>query len=185
MSNKGLTFLIIILLLLCVGTFGAFYLKVNPQMPLSQKIFGQKVSNINDENIVVNNPPVNGFIDNQNQEIVENVVPDIVVETIPEQKEEIVNPEPKKEEVKEEIVVKEKPTISIKNTLKKGSKGDEVKILQQFLTDNQYLNDKIDGVFGPVTESAVKKFQTEYKITVDGIVGGNTQKIINELLSTG
>lgn len=184
MSNKGLTFLIIILLLLCVGTFGAFYLKVNPQMPLSQKIFGQKVVNINDENIIVNNPPVNGFVDNQNQEIVENIVPDIATETIPEKKEETITLEPKKEEVKEEVVVENKTTVSIKNILKKGSKGDEVKILQKFLADNQYLNDKIDGVFGPVTESAVKKFQTEYKITADGIVGGNTQKIINELLAS-
>ena len=32
MSNKGLTFLIIILLLLCGATFGAFYLKIHPEL---------------------------------------------------------------------------------------------------------------------------------------------------------
>ena len=49
--------------------------------------------------------------------------------------------------------------------LKIGSKGKEVKELQQF------LNIKIDGEFGPGTSSAVKKWQKENGIKDDGIVG--------------
>lgn len=52
--------------------------------------------------------------------------------------------------------------------LKLGSKGKEVEDLQR------YLKIKIDGDFGPKTEEAVKKFQKENKLTVDGVVGSKT-----------
>ena len=59
MSNKGLTFLIIILLLLCGATFGAFYLKIHPEIALSQKIFGAKVAEVVDENVALKDAPIN------------------------------------------------------------------------------------------------------------------------------
>ena len=43
--------------------------------------------------------------------------------------------------------------------LKRNSRGDEVKQLQQMLTDLGFLNDKIDGIFGRKTEAAVKALQ--------------------------
>lgn len=52
--------------------------------------------------------------------------------------------------------------------LKKGSKGDEVKTLQKSL----YLVE--DGIFGPLTEEAVKEFQKEHGLTPDGVVGAKT-----------
>ena len=52
--------------------------------------------------------------------------------------------------------------------LKNGSKGDDVKKLQQKLGINA------DGAFGPGTEAAVKKWQTENGLTADGIVGNAT-----------
>lgn len=52
--------------------------------------------------------------------------------------------------------------------LKKGSKGAEVKTLQQ------KLNLIADGIFGPLTEEAVKEFQANNGLTVDGIVGQKT-----------
>ena len=58
--------------------------------------------------------------------------------------------------------------------LKKGSKGNEVKILQYILNINA------DGVFGKNTEAAVKSFQLKYKISADGIVGPNTWTKIAE-----
>jgi hypothetical protein len=61
--------------------------------------------------------------------------------------------------------------------LRKGSKGEEVKILQFMLSI------PADGVFGPQTEMAVKKFQQENKLTVDGIVGPNTMRMLG-MLST-
>lgn len=58
--------------------------------------------------------------------------------------------------------------------LKKGSKGNEVKILQYILNINA------DGDFGKNTEAAVKSFQLKYKISADGIVGPNTWTKIAE-----
>ncbi|MCG8579293.1 MAG: peptidoglycan-binding protein [Bacteroidales bacterium] len=59
--------------------------------------------------------------------------------------------------------------------LKKGSKGPEVKKLQQALN----IND--DGIFGKDTEAAVKKFQQDNNLVVDGIVGPKTLEAIQEL----
>jgi N-acetylmuramoyl-L-alanine amidase CwlA len=58
------------------------------------------------------------------------------------------------------------------NTLKKGSKGDEVKQLQTLLGVAQ------DGIFGSATESVVKNFQVSHGLAVDGIVGPNTWKAL-------
>jgi hypothetical protein len=52
--------------------------------------------------------------------------------------------------------------------LKKGSRGKEVKELQEF------LGIKADGIFGRGTESAVKNWQSKNGLTVDGIVGPAT-----------
>lgn len=57
-------------------------------------------------------------------------------------------------------------------TLKKGSKGEDVKKLQQLLKIT------VDGDFGPKTEEAVKKFQKEHNLTQDGIVGNKTQEAL-------
>jgi hypothetical protein len=52
--------------------------------------------------------------------------------------------------------------------LKKGSKGSDVKILQEF------LNIGADGIFGSGTEAAVKAWQSDNRLTPDGIVGPKT-----------
>lgn len=56
--------------------------------------------------------------------------------------------------------------------LKRGSKGKEVAQLQQAL--KLYA----DGIFGPLTEEAVKEFQRKYGLVADGIVGPNTWALI-------
>ena len=53
-------------------------------------------------------------------------------------------------------------------TLKKGSRGEEVKTLQG------KLNLIADGIFGPITEEAVEAFQKANGLTADGIVGPKT-----------
>ncbi len=52
--------------------------------------------------------------------------------------------------------------------LKEGSKGKEVKELQEFLEIGA------DGIFGKGTESSVKKWQSENGLVADGIVGPAT-----------
>jgi peptidoglycan hydrolase-like protein with peptidoglycan-binding domain len=50
-------------------------------------------------------------------------------------------------------------------SLKRGSTGALVRYLQGVLGLKQ------DGQFGPVTDRAVRAFQTKHKLKVDGIVG--------------
>ena len=57
--------------------------------------------------------------------------------------------------------------------LKLGSRGNEVRALQE------KLNLKADGIFGPLTEEAVKDFQRSNGLEVDGIVGADTLSKLN------
>ena len=52
--------------------------------------------------------------------------------------------------------------------LKLGSRGKEVKELQEF------LDIEADGIFGKGTETVVKKWQSDNGLTADGIVGPAT-----------
>lgn len=54
------------------------------------------------------------------------------------------------------------------NTIKIGSRGEDVKILQN------RLNLSVDGIFGASTDSAVRAFQKSKGLTPDGIVGPHT-----------
>lgn len=58
--------------------------------------------------------------------------------------------------------------------LKRGSKGEAVKELQELLNAAGYDCGKADGVFGAKTETAVRAFQTDHNLTVDGIAGDAT-----------
>jgi len=64
--------------------------------------------------------------------------------------------------------------------LKKGSKGQEVKLLQEFLKIGA------DGIFGKGTEAAVKAWQSNNNLVADGIVGSKTWSAMNldELVTT-
>lgn len=57
---------------------------------------------------------------------------------------------------------------ALADTLKKGSKGDEVQQIQTWLIDLGYLNDVADGAFGKKTEAAVKAFQKTIGAKQDG-----------------
>ena len=59
------------------------------------------------------------------------------------------------------------------NTLKKGSKGDDVIALQHLLNVEGYKL-TIDGDFGAKTETAVKMYQKAHGLEDDGIVGNKT-----------
>lgn len=58
-------------------------------------------------------------------------------------------------------------------SLKIGSTGDDVKKLQERLTELGYYNGEIDGNFGVNTEAAFKLFQQTAGLYVDGIAGSD------------
>lgn len=58
------------------------------------------------------------------------------------------------------------PTVPL--TLRKGSRGDDVKRVQEM------LHITADGIFGPQTEGAVRSFQIQAGLVADGIVGPKT-----------
>ncbi|MBW4431396.1 MAG: peptidoglycan-binding protein [Pelatocladus maniniholoensis HA4357-MV3] len=62
------------------------------------------------------------------------------------------------------------PTLPI---LGFGNRGDAVRVLQRVLRFNGYTV-QVDGIFGALTESAVKAFQNRRNLVSDGIVGQNT-----------
>jgi hypothetical protein len=55
-------------------------------------------------------------------------------------------------------------------TIKRGNKGSRVRMLQGLLLAWHY-SIKLDGVFGPATEKAVRDFQSKHARPVDGVVG--------------
>lgn len=56
-------------------------------------------------------------------------------------------------------------------TIKKGSKGNEVKVLQLILG---FTGKEVDGVFGNKTQTALKKWQKNNSLTADGVAGAKT-----------
>jgi peptidoglycan hydrolase-like protein with peptidoglycan-binding domain len=58
--------------------------------------------------------------------------------------------------------------------LASGATGPAVSRLQHGLSVMHLYTAPIDGVFGPLTDAAVRAYQTQRSITVDGIVGDQT-----------
>ncbi len=63
---------------------------------------------------------------------------------------------------------------SMLETLRVGSRGVQTTFLQAGLTILGYSLGSTDGIFGTKTADAVKKYQRDKELTVDGIVGNNT-----------
>ncbi|MDY5348173.1 MAG: peptidoglycan-binding protein, partial [Candidatus Ventricola sp.] len=70
------------------------------------------------------------------------------------------------------------PSGGTLSTLRSGSKGGEVLVLQQYLQSLGYLSTAPDGQFGSGTERAVKLFQEANGLTADGIAGPGTLSIL-------
>lgn len=66
-------------------------------------------------------------------------------------------------------------------TLKEGMSGNEVKVLQQDLKGLGLLNANATGYYGTLTNQAVKKLQSKYKISPNGIAGKETLALIDSL----
>lgn len=71
------------------------------------------------------------------------------------------------------------PTYGIPTrTLRKGDTGLDVKYVMQRLYDLKYYNKKADEKFGAGMLTAVKAFQKKNGLTVDGVVGPTTIKVL-------
>ncbi|MFN6181039.1 MAG: glycoside hydrolase family protein [Dolichospermum sp.] len=67
--------------------------------------------------------------------------------------------------------------------LKQGANGAKVQQLQEILKALNFDPGTIDGDFGNNTIKAVKQFQSQNRLDVDGIVGKNTQNALNKALN--
>jgi peptidoglycan hydrolase-like protein with peptidoglycan-binding domain len=63
--------------------------------------------------------------------------------------------------------------------LKNGSRGDDVKELQEELTKLGLLSGAADGIFGPKTEEAVKKCQALFGLDADGFWGKQSAEALS------
>lgn len=73
------------------------------------------------------------------------------------------------------IIEKEGTPVKM-DTVKKGSKGAHVRVLQALLIGNGYSvgSSGVDGSFGPATDKAVRAYQKAKGLTVDGSCGPKT-----------
>jgi cell wall-associated NlpC family hydrolase len=72
------------------------------------------------------------------------------------------------------IVKIEKNDLSSVDFLQNGDTGQAVKDLQKLLKNKGYFVNRIDGVFGPRTEAAVRTYQNQNNLVADGIAGKKT-----------
>lgn len=73
------------------------------------------------------------------------------------------------------------PASASAASLKKGSSGSEVKMVQETLKELGYFTyPKVTGYYGKITVNAVKRFQKENGMTPDGVVGSRTRKALLE-----
>jgi len=70
------------------------------------------------------------------------------------------------------------PVARTYTTLKKGDRGSDVVLLQQALAQLGLLTSAADGIYGTGTMTAVRNFQTQNGLDVDGIAGAKTQELL-------
>ena len=84
-------------------------------------------------------------------------------------------------DVRSMLMITPDPNVTPKPTpflLKNGVEGDEVKNLQRRLKELGYYSGGVDGQYGPGTQDAVIRFQTQHGLTADGIVGEGTRSAV-------
>lgn len=70
--------------------------------------------------------------------------------------------------------------------LKRGSLSNYVLIAQDDLNTLGYTTGGLDGIFGSATQTAVRNYQQSVGLSVDGIIGCNTWRSLQEsVVGTG
>lgn len=96
----------------------------------------------------------------------ENIQNDLSTEMLTEIPTEVPTPRPPPTERPTEV-----------KTLRKGMKGEEVRLMQQRLVELRYLKEgDVDGNYGRGTVNAVKRFQQSNGLAPDGAAGRETLK---------
>lgn len=65
--------------------------------------------------------------------------------------------------------------------LRHGDRGEQVTALQQLLAARGFEPGPVDGIFGPLTEAAVRRAQQQYGIEPDGLAGVRTLAALSRL----
>lgn len=73
-------------------------------------------------------------------------------------------------------------SMKLPRTLRLGLSGEDVRKLQDALTQLGYSPGAIDGIFGSQTQTAVVTFQRDKGLVQDGIVGPATAAALNRAL---
>lgn len=70
------------------------------------------------------------------------------------------------------------------STLRRGNRGNNVKLLQRALNKANFKVGKVDGIFGKKTEDAVRRFQKVHDAyNVDGIYGKRTRTRLDKMVN--
>ena len=69
--------------------------------------------------------------------------------------------------------------------LRQGSRGEDVRTVQQKLKRWGYYSGSVDGIYGPATKKAVEYFQRKNGLTADGIVGKKTYAALGMMEQAG
>lgn len=70
-------------------------------------------------------------------------------------------------------------SLNVTSTLRRGSSGRQVTILQKSLAGLGYLTGAVDGIYGAQTVAALKLYQSDYGLTADGVAGPKTLFSVN------
>ena len=69
--------------------------------------------------------------------------------------------------------------------LRQGSRGEDVRTVQQKLKRWGYYSGSVDGIYGSATKKAVEHFQRKNGLTVDGVVGQKTYAALGMMEQAG
>lgn len=61
-------------------------------------------------------------------------------------------------------------------------RGDDVRQLQQHLSELGFHHGNVDGIFGPGTDHSLRSFQNDYGLVADGVCGPETTRALGRLL---
>ena len=69
-------------------------------------------------------------------------------------------------------------SVGASASFERGDDGQEVLSIQKRLVELNYTVSNLDGDFGPETEAAIKKFQADRGLDIDGVIGPETYKVL-------